>query len=82
MDMEDFWAIHRLLTLKFKIKSIGEEGYVTNAYVPQSPNLKRIFLDEIIYLGSKLQNQIWILGGDFNMIKNLLENRKYLKAQP
>jgi len=72
MDMEDSGARHRLLTLKYKIKSTREEGYVTNAYGPQSPSLKRSFLNEINTLGSNLKHQIWILRGDFNMIKNLL----------
>jgi hypothetical protein len=72
MQMEDFSARNRLLTLKFKVKSSGEEGYITNAYGPDSPSLKRGLLDEINLLGSTMNHRVWILGGDFNIIKSPL----------
>jgi hypothetical protein len=39
------------------------------------PNLKRAFLEEINILGSSLKHQVWILGGDFNMIMTPLEKQ-------
>jgi hypothetical protein len=66
----------RLLTLNFKCKGSGEEGYITNAYDPNTPHLKRIFMDEINLLGASMINQVWILRGDFNMITNLWRSRE------
>ena len=40
MEIEDFSTRHRLRTLKFKVKILGEEGYVTNAYGPNPPSLE------------------------------------------
>jgi exonuclease III len=79
MEMEDFSSRHRLLTLKFKVKSSGEEGYITNAYGLNPPSLKRGFLDEINLLGSAMNHHVWILGGDFNMIKSPLEKKGGLR---
>jgi hypothetical protein len=49
-----------------------EDGYITNSYGPNTPYLKRNFMDEIKLLGASMINQVWILGGDFNMITNPL----------
>jgi exonuclease III len=49
MDMEDFASRNRLLTLKFKVKSLGEEGYVMNAYGPQPPILRDAFWNRLTY---------------------------------
>jgi exonuclease III len=73
IDMEDISSIPKLLTLKFKSRGSEEEDYITNTYGPNMPNLKRNFLDEITLLGASLNNQVWILGGDFNIITNPLE---------
>jgi hypothetical protein len=45
--MEEFSIRLKLLTLKFKMKGSEEEGYITNSYNPNTPNLKRAFLEEI-----------------------------------
>jgi hypothetical protein len=73
--MENISSSSRLLTLKFKMKGTEEEGYITNSYGPTTPNLKRNFLDEINLLGASLIHQVWILGGDFNMITTPLEKQ-------
>ena len=73
--MEYLYVRHRLLTLKFNVKSSGEEGYITNAYGPDSPSLKRGLLDEINLLGSAMNHHVWILRGDFNMINSPLEKQ-------
>jgi hypothetical protein len=75
MEMEEFVAIHRLLTLKLKMEILGEEGYITNTYGMNPTNLKCSFPEEINLLGSSLKHQVWVLGGDFNMIKNPLEKK-------
>jgi hypothetical protein len=61
LEMQDISSSSRLLTLNFKCKGSGEEGYITNAYDPNSPYLKRNFMDEINLLGASIINQVWIL---------------------
>jgi hypothetical protein len=77
--MENISSSSSLLTLKFKMKGTKEEGYITNSYGPTIPNLKRNFLDEINILGSSLIHQVWILGGEFNMITTPLEKQGGLR---
>jgi len=45
IEMQDFSSNARYLTLKFRCIGIEEDGYITNVYGPNMPNLRRNFLD-------------------------------------
>jgi hypothetical protein len=47
-----------------------------NAYGPQTPPLKREFLESLNHLGTTLGGQRWDIGGDFNMITALWEKKE------
>jgi hypothetical protein len=48
---------------------------VSNAYGPQTPATKRDFLSDISNLGLLLKDHEWILGGYFNLITYLGDNK-------
>ncbi|KAL1174575.1 hypothetical protein V6Z11_A04G023300 [Gossypium hirsutum] len=54
----------------------GMEAVLINIYAPNSSTDQRILWDEIIGLRNQF-NSAWIIGGDFNVIRNRSERRNY-----
>jgi hypothetical protein len=53
-----------------------EQGFVSNVYGPQTPEVKRYFVRAISQLGHLMQDQQWIFGGgEFNLITSLEEKK-------
>jgi hypothetical protein len=63
------------LTTHYRAIGSDKDGWITNAYGPQTVPEKEIFLQQLAYLSSLANNQRWIVGGDFNMILTLEEKR-------
>ena len=59
------------------IQHVGDKDtyVVTNVYGPQRLDDKLWFLDSLVELRDRHAGVPWIMGGDFNMIKSLLEKK-------
>jgi hypothetical protein len=64
-------------TISARYRAIGSnnQGYITNVYGPPMSLEKPNFLKKLKYVKDIIQNNICILGGDFNIILSLAENR-------
>jgi exonuclease III len=73
--VEGVYQCPRILTIHYQDLRMGEQGYISNAYGPPNQDAKRGFLGTLVQLGKILQDQHWIIGGDFNLIKTLEEKK-------
>jgi len=65
------WSI----SAAYRLTGSNKLGYLTNVYGPASSRDKKAFLRNLEYLATLIEGNRWILGGDFNMTRNLNEKR-------
>jgi hypothetical protein len=75
MEVKVTSELPRLLMVRFWKLGSNDRGYVTNAYGPLTPEVKRYFIGAISQLGHLMQDQHWIIRGDFNLITSLKEKK-------
>ena len=70
-----FQGMHNSLTANFKVVGFPIFGIVTNVYGPQKDVDRRSFLSSLKHLRESLPNEKWVVGGDFNLITSLEEEK-------
>ena len=70
-----FEASHHSRSIDFHIVGTLIQGIWTNVYDPHTSPHKESFIDSIKKLIQRVGGRHWILGGDFNMITSLEENK-------
>lgn len=75
--MIDAEASRNYLSVIIQLGGDKEMYLVTNICGPQRMEGKLLFLDSLKKLREHHATILWILGGDFNMIKTLSEKRRY-----
>ena len=74
-------SISNLCTTSFSISGrfhiLGSDikGVVTNVYGPFQPSKKYSFLSNLGSLKEWVENDHWLIGGDFNIIRSLEEKK-------
>ncbi|XP_058786822.1 uncharacterized protein LOC131661328 [Vicia villosa] len=68
--------------LGMKIIWRGKYYYVVNIYSPISREDKRILWDKLISLKSRYSDGEWLLGGDFNAVRNKRERKGVIISNP
>lgn len=66
------WATRNSVSVLLQQSSSGAILLVTNVYGPTTDTLKPAFINELRYLSSLATNP-WILGGDFNLVRWLID---------
>jgi hypothetical protein len=51
------------------------KDFISNAYGPLTPHLKRDFLETLNHLRTMFQGLHWVVGGDFNLINSTMEKK-------
>jgi hypothetical protein len=64
-----------LISTKFKILASLYQGFLTKAYGPGNPLHKSLFLEAANSLGASINNEPWIVRGDFNLITSLWDKK-------
>ena len=60
---------------EFHILGTCIRGFISNVYGPSKANQKQAFIESITDRKTLAQNRAWIIGGDFNLIRNLDEKK-------
>ena len=60
---------------EFHILGTRIRGFISNVYGPSKVDQKQAFIESITDLKTLAQNRAWIIGGDFNLIRNLDEKK-------
>lgn len=71
----NWMSFPRILTGKANIIGTKEEVFITGVYGPHIPNEKENFLQNLKALRCLIPGKQWIIGGDFNLIKEPGEKR-------
>ena len=75
VNLLGFLATPFSLSAGFHILGTGIKGFFTNVYGPPRAEQKTTFLDLLSDTKEIAEGKSWILGGDFNMIRNLEEKK-------
>ena len=62
-----------MISIHFHILGMIIRGVVTNVYGPFQLAQKNAFLEEIRCMGKWVGQNLWLMGGDFNLIRSLEE---------
>ena len=73
IELGDFHAAQNLIQATFHLIGTNIHGNLSNVYFPQDLASNSALLNMIEILNSNRMHQLWILGGDFNMIRKLEE---------
>ena len=63
------------ISAEFHILGDRIQGFISNVYGPSKADQKQAFIESITDLKILAQNRAWIIGGDFNLIRNLEEKK-------
>ena len=63
------------LSTEFKVVGFSVEGTIMNVYGPHNAREKREFIKYLQKLRDRRSVDHWVLGGDFNLITSLEENK-------
>jgi hypothetical protein len=73
--MENFCATKWSITAEYRLIGSNRPGHLTCVYGPANPRDKQAFLRSLCYISSLTQRNRWIIGGDFNIIRTLMEKK-------
>jgi exonuclease III len=73
--MENFITTNWSITVAYRLIGSNKPGHLTNVYGPANPRDKQAFLNNLEYLSTLVESNRWIVGGDFNLIRNLKEKK-------
>lgn len=71
--MENSRTTRWSITTDYRLIGSNKPGHLTRIYGTTTPRDKQAFLKSLSYLPSLTQYNRWIVGGDFNIIRNLEE---------
>ena len=71
VHLSGFLATPCILTADFHIIGTRIRGVISNVYGPPRVEQKLAFLESIFDIKSLVEDKAWVLGGDFNLIRNL-----------
>ena len=75
MHLSGFLATPFTLSIDFHIIGTRIRGFISNLYGPLRDDQKTTFLDLISNIKTIVEDKAWIMGGDFNLIRNLDEKK-------
>ena len=75
IELEAFMATRHSISGKFHLIGSEIRGIISNIYGPFQVQYKIAFIDSIGKLADWVGDRIWIMGGDFNLIKSLEEKK-------
>jgi hypothetical protein len=73
--MENFITTRWSITADYRLIGSNKPGHLSNVYGPASSRDKQAFLSNLEYLSTLTKERRWLLGGDFNLIRNLDEKK-------
>jgi len=73
--MGNFCTTRWSITTEYRLIGSNKPRHLTNIYGPTSPRDKQAFLRSLRHLSSLTEHDRWILGRDFNIIRNLEEKK-------
>jgi exonuclease III len=73
--METFIMTKWSITAAYRLIGSNKPGHLSNVYGPASSRDKQAFLSNLEYLSTLTKDNRWIVGGDFNLIRNLDEKK-------
>jgi exonuclease III len=83
VTMDNFFTTKWSISTAYRLIGSNKPGYLTNVYGPTNSRDKHAFLRSLEHQATLTEGNRWILGGDFNMICNLMkkeEERDRLEA--
>ena len=75
VSLYEFYATHFSLLADFQILGTCTRGFMTNVYGSPREEQKRKILESLGRLKWSSEGKPWILGGEFNLVRNLDENK-------
>ena len=75
VSLYNFYATQHSLSTTFHILGTAIRGFITNVHGPPMAEQKMQFLDSLRMINDMTEGHPWIIGGDFNPIRNLEENK-------
>ena len=72
---EDWVSIPRILSGRFRVIKSKDWVLLTGVYGPHILEERRVFLQNLAKLRSIYPDDLWMVGGDFNIITSLAEKR-------
>ena len=75
ISLENYHANRHFIQANFHLIGIDIHGLLTNVYFPQNLHQKTELLDNMAELNKQISLPLWLLRGDFNMIKNIQEKK-------
>jgi len=76
VTLKDFRARHYHLSTAFHNLGTSIWGMMSNIYGPSTSTNKKSFLESLQWMGNQIGQNNWILGGDFNLVRNLGEREE------
>jgi exonuclease III len=73
--LENFITTKWSITIDYRLIGSNKPGHLTNVYSPANPRDKKAFLRNLEYLSNLTRHNIWIFGGDYNLIRSLEEKK-------
>ena len=75
-----FLATNCTISADFHILGTRIRGFISNVYGPLKVVQKQAFIESLTDLKNLVQNIAWIIGGDFNLIRNLDEKKGGIRS--
>ena len=75
VSVTNVYATRYMISAQFQVLGTSVRGVMTNVYGPFQPNHKATFLDEIRSIQEWVGTDLWVIGGDFNIIRSLEEKK-------
>jgi len=73
--LENFVTTKWSITPDYRLIGSNKPGHLTNVYGLVNPRDKRDFLRHLEFLSNLTRHNRWVVGGDFNLIRNLDEKK-------
>ena len=75
VSLSIFLTTNCTISAEFHILDTRIRGFISNVYGPPRADQKLAFLESLSDLKKLVQDKAWIIGGDFNLIRNLDEKK-------
>ena len=75
ISITDAHVVHNIIQATFHLTGTNIHGHLTNVYFSQDSMQKIALLNTMEALSSNRTHPLWIMGGDFNMIRKSEEKR-------
>eukprot|EP00253_Pinus_taeda_P029063 PITA_29063 len=78
---EHWYSLPRILSGLFRLVGMEDNVLIIGVYGPHNHRERHDFLNNIYNMRSLIPNILWIIGGDFNMIRDLREKRGGIRRE-